>query len=56
MIAKVLANRWVAAADLARDKNLNKAQVTQDTAERMLKEEHLDAFRPRIVPFPLLRK
>ena len=50
MIDKVVANRWITAADLHRDKKLNKQKVSEDAIQRMLKSEHLDAFRSKTIP------
>jgi hypothetical protein len=50
MIDKVLKNRWTTAVDLCNDEKLNPNGVSVDTIERMLIEEHLNAYRQVVIP------
>jgi hypothetical protein len=50
MVDKVLKNRLTTAVDLFNDKILNPNGVSVDKIERMLIEEHLNAYRPVVIP------
>ncbi len=42
-------DRWITAAALSRDKDLNPDGVSADTIERVLNEAELYAYRPAVV-------
>ncbi len=51
MIDKVLKNRWTTAVDLYNDEKLNPNSFSVDKIERMLIEEHLNAYLLVVIPF-----
>ncbi len=47
MIDRVKFGRWITAAALSQDKDLNPDGVSADTIERVLNDARLYAYRPR---------
>ena len=50
MIDVVLKNRWTTAVNLYNNNDLNTVGASVSTIERMLRDVHLDAYRPVIAP------
>ncbi len=51
MIEEVLTDRFTQAADLFNNQKINKNNYSVSAIKRMLDEEGLNAYRPRIIPF-----
>ncbi len=50
MIGTVLGNRFLTAEDLYNDENLNHNNVSVHTIRRMLNDEGLGAYKPKVIP------